>query len=1042
MKYLFKYISILLATAVIASCSTDEHMPEFKKNKTIEFVVRPTSFTGYNVATKSTRALSETSLTDTEKKIVSAYFLVYDANGNRVAFEKLSVTNNNIGSKTLLSDQGESKVTVCFLANVPYSYANSLVNLNDISTKPLPLTYASSDDTGYVGIPCLNLDTNGDGTDDAATLCFPMFGMTTCSLTAELENNQIIVPLKRLFAKVYLEMNMDLTDKPTSSQSAPYFKISSYSLKNLPKNVILDEAKKIDEENNITLTESPWVNKTDEESDENGSSYFEQDITTSLADGAVILYDADDNANQSKPLKFAFYTPEYSVLPEQSKVDMYKELSSAEQQRYKPILFAEGKRPLLLTINGIFRTPNQEEILLEYRVYLGENAFDNFSIFRNNKYNNYLTIKGTNDAVFESDHRVEVKYDGFMVGFQRATLLDSHYEVRPLRLMFEESFLTDIQEQRLGHGTVRVELFEIDANGNLTNSAPDWAALERLVTVPDGSSAYCKGASSTNTAYPTKRRYFTTSLVSDLIAQTGSNSKNAGSYIEFSTDTGDESDTYQENFNINGNTIIWLYVDEYSANSDNDYSAEEADVRHAQMNVTFTVTGETEGITKTYRFSQRPIYPIRSSKSLIGNATEKNRRNYYGIEFFEEYLHSFDASDNYGEGDGTAGGDYNIGQTIQGLQWGLNGITLSRNKKALFVTDVEPYVDPSSDPKATEGVSNFLGLLGGIYDNIMTERVQSLPAYYDFYTSDDVSTNLTDGWLTESDARDFQGYEMNIEIIDQLLEQDNTSDNILLNQLPLNEIDPKSVIAYCYNKNKRDADGNVVTRNSDGSLNISNMRWYAPSIKELEEIISTAYDLEPEFNVFTTDFYWSCQPAYTKNQVEVEYRASAVWRDQDNVGSFFRPSYVYTDRPLVMVVSGSGPYLQDDINRARATKFVENQAISSSVNGISNKLSAYGSNNFGSHTDLSYATFSLWLTGQINRTTPIWNPANPIPTPTGETLTYHEGNKLRVPESDMTDDEIKKEILHRVRCIYNPNPPAKVTRISNGEDGYKYNFTN
>jgi hypothetical protein len=709
---------------------------------------------------------------------------------------------------------------------------------------------------------------------------------------------------------------------------------------------------------------------------------------------------------------------------------MYKELSSAEQQRYKPILFAEGKRPLLLTINGIFRTPNQEEILLEYKVYLGENAFDNFSIFRNNKYNNYLTIKGTNDAVFESDHRVEVKYDGFKVGFQRATLLDSHYEVRPLRLKFDESFLTDIQEQRLGHGTVRVELFEIDANGNLTNSAPAWAALERLVTVPDGSSAYCKGASSTNTAYPTKRRYFTTSLVSDLIKQTGSESKNAGSYIEFSTDTGDKSDTYQENFNINGNTIIWLYVDEYSANSDNDYSATK--VRQAQMNVTFTVTGETEGITKTYRFSQRPIYPIKSAKQSGYK---------YGIEFFEEYLHSFDASNDniYGDdGDGTDGGDYNIGQTIQGLQWGLDGIKLSRNKKALIIEANAPVIDKEkSDNVVADAVQGYLNIniLNNIFDWMIEDKVSEFPAFYDFYTSDDVEDSTIGGLLGTNDSRDWEGYEMNVETIDYILGITG-NENIRLNQFPLNEIDPKSVIAYCYNKNKRDANGNVVTKNSDGSLNTSNLHWYAPSIKELEEIISTAYNLEPEFNVFTTDLYWSCQPSYTRNEVNVKYTADAVWGDINverewvQTGRWpwqgeYKETRDTTNRPLYLNITGQGPYLQDDVNRARAAR----KDIESSVTGISNLLELNAYNHLGTRNSETNVAFFPWLSTELNKQSPIWDPANPTPKPTGNALKYDEGNNAR---SD----------LNRVRCIYNPRPYSKAKRTGNDTDGYTYTFSN
>jgi len=68
-------------------------------------------------------------------------------------------------------------------------------------------------------------------------------------------------------------------------------------------------------------------------------------------------------------------------------------------------------------------------------------------------------------------------------------------------------------------------------------------------------------------------------------------------------------------------------------------------------------------------------------------------------------------------------------------------------------------------------------------------------------------------------------------------------DGILLTEKPV------SAFAYCYNKNKRNGDGEV-----------PNQRWYLPSIDEIEDIALGAYD---EFDkVFQNKKYWSCQPAY------------------------------------------------------------------------------------------------------------------------------------------------------------------------------------
>ncbi|MBQ5700762.1 MAG: hypothetical protein IIV68_01425, partial [Alistipes sp.] len=60
--------------------------------------------------------------------------------------------------------------------------------------------------------------------------------------------------------------------------------------------------------------------------------------------------------------------------------------------------------------------------------------------------------------------------------------------------------------------------------------------------------------------------------------------------------------------------------------------------------------------------------------------------------------------------------------------------------------------------------------------------------------------------------------------------------------------DPKSAFAYCYNKNKR---------NADGTIDINNIKWFLPAIDEIEDIALGAYD---EFDkVFQNEKYWSCQ---------------------------------------------------------------------------------------------------------------------------------------------------------------------------------------
>ena len=101
--------------------------------------------------------------------------------------------------------------------------------------------------------------------------------------------------------------------------------------------------------------------------------------------------------------------------------------------------------------------------------------------------------------------------------------------------------------------------------------------------------------------------------------------------------------------------------------------------------------------------------------------------------------------------------------------------------------------------------------------------------------------------------------------------------------LPLYK-DPESAVEYCYNKNKRNINGEV-----------DKLVWYLPAIDEIEEIVKSQYNGNYSyirFEDFRGKFYWSSQPAYEYNYIDV----SRSW------GSRY------------------GIYMTDNIERARATK--------------------------------------------------------------------------------------------------------------------------
>lgn len=402
MKSAFTYIFIFLL--MFTSCSLSElNNLEHGNIRGIEFAVRQTSFISYDVSTASTKAIESDGLIEVEKTIYSAYFMVYDSNGNRVMFEP-AISNNTIQSKTLRADYGTSQVTVCFIANVPYSYAASLDTKIKLLSSPLPVSYDFSqgqETYGYLGcVPKLLLDINGDGTDETDTYCIPMFGMGEYSLSDSNIGNLVTIPLRRLFAKVYINLKMNLSTAPTKEGTAA-FQMDSYTIRNLPSNVLLADAFP-EGKSGVTkaadITESPWVANANVVSD---VRYFEETTTFSLPEPYMI------SNGGSSVFKLTCYVPEYALKPKDRDKFLGIEITPEPQDR--PTRFNSSKRPICLTFDGVARHPDYIEIPLGYEVFLGEDAIDSFSLCRDYKYYNNLTIKGIDGTLSGDDSRVEIE---------------------------------------------------------------------------------------------------------------------------------------------------------------------------------------------------------------------------------------------------------------------------------------------------------------------------------------------------------------------------------------------------------------------------------------------------------------------------------------------------------------------------------------------------------------------------------------------------------------------------------------------------------
>lgn len=171
------------------------------------------------------------------------------------------------------------------------------------------------------------------------------------------------------------------------------------------------------------------------------------------------------------------------------------------------------------------------------------------------------------------------------------------------------------------------------------------------------------------------------------------------------------------------------------------------------------------------------------------------------------------------------------------MAWGLENQTLSFAHKSAFV-------------KEASG-------LGGVLNDIINALASNKAFRYDFYLERDnphsdsyvnphrngynfcnqiigainneymVYTKTQDNWFGDDEWNYLQP---NVNTT--------TSDDI--KGLTLGQ-EPRSAIEYCYNKNKRRADGSIITSSYEGGVNTGLVSWYLPAIDEIEEIVMSKY---------------------------------------------------------------------------------------------------------------------------------------------------------------------------------------------------------
>ena len=734
---------------------------------------------------------------------------------------------------------------------------------------------------------------------------FPMIGTP---LTAKFnlkkgDKNDVSVaniPLKKLYSKV--RFTLQVCAHQVVSNQIPSFEISRVEVFNVPTKARL--GRDLD-----PVTGKPIYGEPDDNSDDYINEVADGSISGNIGEYyqftgsepfVIKTFDNNHTITTHNPsvdqtddrIEFGFYMPEHKVTP--NSITYPSGMPQDCYQYYKPKgvgasrdesgLVTLAKIATYVRIHGQYTDHNGQIKDVRYDIYLGQDEVDDFTVKRNQLLNNQLVITGVTNYYnaygdvadnISIDHRVAVDYTGFNLSMERTAILDSHFEVRPLDVT-------------------------LSPGSSMTITIPegyrDWVAME---SDQDVRKNYDDKIYISDEEGSAVRKYFTDGLVAELNGTSGRG--NGGTITLSHSNKEKKTETYR----------IWFYVDE----NPNVYDK----LLGESLDKGGITSSPTDGKYQVYgKNDTNPMYrvcPVKFqyygtdndnagggaatvSKTVTVNLQQWNlwrvwggisKNRYYDIEHEEEYLNNYVSDDIYG-------------QTQEGMPWGLDGVQLSNRIQAIKIEESTGFIN------FINGIGKYLGWdLNGMYTNVIQGMKNA--KYYDFYLTRD-GWILADGEKAEDYKRDYSGFIFNEEIATILKKNyatqqvAHTEDQGYLAQIEKLNLtqSPSSAFAYCYHKNKRNNDGEVVEQ-----------KWFLPAIDEIEDIALGAYD---EFDrVFQNKKYWSCQPAYDKNRLSMDVMVSG-----------WNPGDVLAD------------YYSDDLDRARATSVyttngVNYQNIDSGVPG-------------------------------------------------------------------------------------------------------------
>ena len=385
------------------------------------------------------------------------------------------------------------------------------------------------------------------------------------------------IPLKSMYAKFSFTISSK-PDQEIVGNDAPRFDLLNYTVHNVPATVDADSSTNKD-------TDADVANSNEY----SGAGKYAQGATTATFSFYLPerYLTSEKELNDVLPAKLKKGTYDTTVDSDQNG---YRDEDEKYHQRFKNKLPGDDQKATYLTIEGKY-TDHQGHIYdVDYNIYLGGNNTDNFDIIRNTHYINSIDIRGIssssdmseNSDVISIDWRVGIERSTpLVISFRRETLLDAHYEVRPLRLR--------LVGENIPTGTsATVEILDADDD---TTTKPDWIRLEASGNTAD----YITSGVSAG-----KRKYFTTDLVTNTLKD--------GTSVTVNNLTGN-------------NQAVWVYVDENTTTKS----------RAAIVRIKY------DGVAKDYKIVQNGLFEVKGADSGRTYYIEQYEEYLYNYDAEESY---------------------------------------------------------------------------------------------------------------------------------------------------------------------------------------------------------------------------------------------------------------------------------------------------------------------------------------------------------------------------------------------------------------------